>query len=212
MLNSLGNPFSFLVFIISLLFALSVHEAAHAWASNRLGDPTAKFAGRLTLNPLAHLDPIGTLLLFFFGFGWGKPVPIDEFNLNSPRRDVALISLAGPAANLISASIISLSLWLSYHLGINNLVIGRLALELVRLNVILGVFNLLPVYPLDGSKILVGFLPLKIAQNIDQFLKQYGILLLIFLFLPIFAGKSLIDLVIAPLANSVLNGLLFWLT
>ncbi len=212
MLNSLGNPFSFLVFIISLLFALSVHEAAHAWASNRLGDPTAKFAGRLTLNPLAHLDPIGTLLLFFFGFGWGKPVPIDEFNLNSPRRDVALISLAGPAANLISASIISLSLWLSYHLGINNLVIGRLALELVRLNVILGVFNLLPVYPLDGSKILVGFLPLKIAQNIDQFLKQYGILLLIFLFLPIFAGRSLIDLVIAPLANSVLNGLLFWLT
>jgi Zn-dependent protease len=211
MLSGLGDPFTFLIFIISLLFALSVHEAAHAWASNQLGDPTAKFAGRLTLNPLAHLDPIGTLLFLLFGFGWGKPVPVDEFNLNNPRRDVALISLSGPAANFLSASVISLLLWLTSQSGINNLVISRLSLGIIQLNIILGVFNLLPVYPLDGSKILVGFLPSRAAQNTDHFLKQYGILILIALFLPIFAGKSLINLTIAPLVNLIINKLLFWL-
>lgn len=210
-LSGLGDPFTFLTFIISLLFALSVHEAAHAWTSNQLGDPTAKFAGRLTLNPLAHLDPLGTLMLLFFGFGWGKPVPVDEFNLDNPRRDVALISLAGPTANLLSASLISFLFWLTLQLGINNLVISRLSLEAIQLNIILGIFNLLPIYPLDGGKILVGFLPAGVAQNIDRLLRQYGIFFLIIFFLPIFAGKSLIDLTIVPLANLFINTLLFWL-
>ncbi|MGI6278658.1 MAG: site-2 protease family protein [Patescibacteria group bacterium] len=210
MLTSFSNPFSLAIFVVSLLFALSIHEAAHAWAANHLGDPTAKFAGRLTLNPLAHLDPIGTILLFLFGFGWGKPVPIDEFNLNNPRRDGALISLAGPGANLIAATFFSFLWWLTYQLGNNGLIINNLMSGLIQLNVVLGLFNLLPVYPLDGSKILVGFLPEEAAQKIDNTLKQYGILVLIFLFLPIFFGQSLIDLLLVPAVKSIINLLLFW--
>jgi len=210
-LSSLNDPFTFLTFVISLLFALSVHEAAHAWTSNQLGDPTAKFAGRLTLNPLAHLDPIGTLMLLFFGFGWGKPVPVDEFNLDNPHRDVALISLGGPAANFLSASIVSFLFWLTLQLGIDNLIINRLSIEIIQLNIILGIFNLLPIYPLDGGKILVGLLPASAAQDIDRFLRQYGIFLLIVFFLPIFTGRSLANLTIAPLATLVINKLLFWL-
>ncbi len=210
MLTSFSNPFSLAIFVVSLLFALSIHEAAHAWAANHLGDPTAKFAGRLTLNPLAHLDPIGTILLFLFGFGWGKPVPIDEFNLNNPRRDGALISLAGPGANLIAATFFSFLWWLTYQLGNNGLIINNLMSGLIQLNVVLGLFNLLPIYPLDGSKILVGFLPEEAAQKIDNTLKQYGILVLIFLFLPIFFGQSLIDLLLVPAVKSIINLLLFW--
>ena len=213
MLN-FSDPFSSGISIISLLFALSIHEAAHAWAANRLGDPTAKFAGRLTLNPLAHLDPIGTIMLFFLGFGWGKPVPVDEFNLNNPRRDGAWISLAGPAANLIAAFFLGLLRWPIHYLGVNSLVINGLTLGLIKLNVVLGLFNLLPIYPLDGSKILVGILPKRIAQTVDSTLKRYGILLLILSFLPIFAGHSLITLVLIPMVNFaelVFIALPFWL-
>ena len=103
------NPLSFLIFLAALFLAISIHEAAHAWAADRLGDPTARFSGRLTLNPFAHLDPLGTLMLFLFGFGWGKPVPVDYYNLRQPRRDAALISLAGPLSNLILAIFISKS-------------------------------------------------------------------------------------------------------
>lgn len=202
MLN-FSDPFSSGVFIISLLLALSIHEAAHAWAANRLGDPTAKFAGRLTLNPLAHLDPIGTIMLFFFGFGWGKPVPVDEFNLNNPRRDSAWISLAGPATNLIAAFFLNLLRWPIHYLGMNSLVINGLILGSIKLNVMLGLFNLLPIYPLDGNKILVGILPKGVAQTVDSISKKYGILLLILSSLPIFAGHSLISLVLIPMINFV---------
>ncbi len=209
MLN-FSDPFSSGVFIISLLLALSIHEAAHAWAANRLGDPTAKFAGRLTLNPLAHLDPIGTIMLFFFGFGWGKPVPVDEFNLNNPRRDSALISLAGPGANLVTSIFLSFILWLTYQLDINGLVVASLISGLIQLNVVLGIFNLLPLYPLDGNKILTGFLPNRTASKIENITKQYGILLLIFAFLPIFSGQSLINVILVPIIRLIINGLLFW--
>ncbi|MDD3679326.1 MAG: site-2 protease family protein [Candidatus Shapirobacteria bacterium] len=212
MFAGLENPFSLLIFTISFLFSLSVHEAAHAWVADRFGDPTAKFSGRLTLNPLAHLDPIGTLLLLFFGFGWGKPVPIDEFNLNNPRRDTALISLGGPAANLISALFFSFFWWSTYQIGINNFVIDNLLPGLIHLNVILGIFNLLPIYPLDGSKILIGILPKKIAQTTEQILKQYGIFLIILVFLPIFSGQSLINLFLVPIINLIITTFLFWLT
>ncbi|MDD3532043.1 MAG: site-2 protease family protein [Candidatus Shapirobacteria bacterium] len=209
MLN-FSDPFSLLVFAISLLFALSIHEAAHAWTANRLGDPTAKFAGRLTINPLAHLDPMGTILLIFFGFGWGKPVPVDEFNLDNPRRDSALISLAGPGANLAAAILGSLILWLTHRLNINSLVTVSLMLGLIRLNVILGIFNLLPLHPLDGNKILTGFLPSQIASRVEKITRQHGILLLIFAFLPIFSGQSLINIILTPMIGLTVNGLLFW--
>lgn len=138
-----------LFLIISLLMAVSFHEAAHAWAANRLGDPTAKQNGRLTLNPLAHLDPIGTLALIFIHIGWGKPVPVNPNNLKHPSWYNFLIALSGPAVNLSLALISALIL----HFTANTAVLADFLSTFIALNIILMVFNLLPIPPLDGSKI-----------------------------------------------------------
>jgi len=135
--------------IISLLLAISFHEAAHAWAANRLGDPTARIAGRLTLNPLAHLDPIGTLALIFIHIGWGKPVPVNPNNLKHPSWYNFLIALSGPSVNLILALIAAVIL----HFTGNILTLADFLSTFIALNIILMVFNLLPIPPLDGSKI-----------------------------------------------------------
>ncbi|MCX6807908.1 MAG: site-2 protease family protein [Patescibacteria group bacterium] len=138
--------------IIALLPAITVHEWAHAFAAYKLGDPTAKTMGRLTFNPLAHLDMLGTLALIFFHFGWGKPVPVNPANFRRPLRDQALVSLAGPVSNIIFAAI--LMILLKYLLAPNTIIFTILVL-IAQINVILAVFNLLPFYPLDGSKILL---------------------------------------------------------
>lgn len=182
--------------------AISIHEAAHAWAADRLGDPTARFSGRLTLNPFAHLDPLGTLMLFLFGFGWGKPVPVDYYNLRQPRRDAALISLAGPLSNLILAIFISLVWRLGIYLSPpSGQILSFFFLPLLQLNLILGVFNLLPLNPLDGGKILTGLLPSPQSEAVERFLESYSLILLILLFLPLFGGYSLLDFIISPLVN-----------
>ena len=196
------NPLSFLIFLAALFLAISIHEAAHAWAADRLGDPTARFSGRLTLNPFAHLDPLGTLMLFLFGFGWGKPVPVDYYNLRQPRRDAALISLAGPLSNLVLAIFISL-VW---RLGIyfsppSGQIFSFFFLPLLQLNLVLGVFNLLPLNPLDGGKILTGLLPSPQSEAVEGFLESYSLILLILLILPLFRGYSLLDFIISPLIN-----------
>lgn len=189
--------------VLIILIAVSVHEFAHAWAADRLGDPTAKLEGRLTLNPLAHLDPIGTLTLFIFGFGWGKPVPIDRYNLQNPRRDEALISFAGPASNIILALIVGIIIkFFSPQLPITNY---QLLTSFLAINFGLAYFNLLPIPPLDGSKILFGLLPVETAIELEQTLSQYGIILLLMLFVPIFNGQSLISIVLWPLVNNSIN-------
>lgn len=205
-----NSPLAFLIWIIALLVAITIHEFSHAWMADRLGDPTAKLSGRLTLNPFAHLDPFGTLALLLFRFGWGKPVPFDPFNLRNPRRDAALISLAGPASNLILATILSVFLRIIITFFPVTLAasLSILILEpIIDLNIILGVFNLLPVHPLDGGKILVGVLPEEQARNIDDILNQYGLIIVIFLIFPIF-GASLASLIISPIINFILSLLL----
>lgn len=194
---------SFIAIIPALLVAITVHEFAHAAMADRLGDPTPRLMGRLTLNPLAHLDPIGTLMLFIFRFGWGKPVPIDIFNLRSPRRDSALISLAGPASNLILAILLSLLLRLfsinNQQLAISNLFFS----PLIFLNVALAVFNLLPIHPLDGFKIVLGFLPPEQADQWEE-LRSFGPLILFLLIFPLF-GQSLISTILGPIINFLLQ-------
>ena len=196
------NPLSFLIFLAALFLAISIHEAAHAWAADRLGDPTARFSGRLTLNPFAHLDPLGTLMLLLFGFGWGKPVPVDYYNLRQPRRDAALISLAGPLSNLVLAIFISLVWRLGIYLSPPSAqILSFFFFPLLQLNLVLGVFNLLPLNPLDGGKILTGLLPSPQSEAVESFLESYSLILLILLFLPLFRGHSLLDFIISPLIN-----------
>ena len=153
-----SNPLHILVMAVGLLLGIDVHECAHAWAANQLGDPTARYQGRLSLNPLVHLDPMGTLMMLFsafygFGIGWGKPVPVNPWNLRHGRVGQGVVAVAGPASNLILAAILALPL--RVHLVGGGLV-ATVWLTLISVNVGLALFNLLPVAPLDGAAVLKG--------------------------------------------------------
>lgn len=204
------NLIEAVVFLGSLLIAVTVHEFSHAWMADRLGDPTAKLKGRLTLNPLAHLDPVGTILLLTIGFGWGKPVPVYPGNFRNPRKDEALVSAAGAGSNLLLAVILSLILRSTLYAPVSaalNLFAVIIAF-LIRLNVMLAVFNLVPVSPLDGGAVLVGILPEDLAREVSLFLKKNGLLLLIILVFPLFGGSSLIFRIISPVINFLLSVLI----
>lgn len=198
------NPIAFFVWAIALLMAVDVHEFAHAWVADKLGDPTPRLNGRLTLNPLAHLDPLGTLALLIAHVGWGKPVPIDPFNLREPRRDSALISLAGPVSNFVLATLLALLLRILPIPQYLSILIS----PIIILSVGLGVFNLIPIPPLDGSKVLLGFLPRDLAVEWEETLNQYGIFFLLILFIPLFGQQPLVHTIISPIINVILNLLL----
>lgn len=199
--------------IISFLFAITVHEAAHGLAAYKLGDPTAKLDKRISLNPVRHIDLYGTVLvplfLIFIGspfiFGWAKPVIFDPYNLKNPRRDSAIISLAGPLTNIISAIIISVIFRFLFDPFSSIAFIYPLFQYLILINLVLGIFNLIPVHPLDGGKILVGFLPRENALEVDRFLKRYGLLILIFMIFPSFKGVSPFSAFMSPVINFLLN-------
>jgi Zn-dependent protease len=206
-----ANP---VILIIAFLFSLSIHEAAHAYVSDHLGDPTARLSGRVTLNPLAHLDPIGALLPLFLLltgspiiFGWGKPVPFDPFNLRNPRRDAAIISFAGPASNLLLAVFLSIIFRLVTAFLIPSSIVLSFLELMIAINVMWALFNLLPIHPLDGGKVLIGLLPRDLAIKWDEVLNQYGLIILIFLIFPFF-GVSGVILILSPIINLILNILL----
>ncbi|NLC59239.1 MAG: site-2 protease family protein [Armatimonadetes bacterium] len=169
---------------LALLIAIPVHEFAHAWTARWAGDPTAEAQGRVTLDPLKHLDPVGTFMLLFSGlFGWGRPVPVNPFNFRSPRWGMVLVSAAGPASNLLLAAVLGV---IGFRLGvITGIDVGyqRLVVQLIAINLGLALFNLIPVPPLDGSKILVGLLPSEQAIKVATVLERYGMLLLLVLVL-----------------------------
>ena len=190
-----------LIWAGALLIAVTIHEFAHAFIADKLGDPTPGMQGRISLNPLRHLDPIGTLMLILFRFGWGKPVQFDPFNLRHPKRDSALIALAGPASNLILATLLSLTIRL-----IPGSLLAVLAVPLILMNINLAIFNFLPVPPLDGAKVLYGILPMEWAEEYNHFMKDYGMILLILLIIPI-GGISIAINLILPVI-SWLSGLL----
>ena len=201
---------SLLLGVVYLIISIGIHEFAHAYAADRLGDPTARAAGRLTLNPLAHIDPVGTValpLLFMlissgsFSFGWGKPTPFDPYNLQKPRRDTGIISLAGPLSNLLLAGLISLAInFLPYGISV-------FLAPLVFTNISLAVFNLIPVGPLDGQKIVFGLLPRDLAYEYQIIMNRYGKIILFLLIFPIF-GSSPIAAIISPIVNIIAGFLL----
>lgn len=183
------NPLLFAVVAVALVFSVTIHEFSHAYVASKLGDPTAKDLGRVSLNPLAHLDPLGTLALLIAGFGWGKAVPINYYNLKNPKRDAAVISFAGPGSNFLMATglivvVKAIELLISTNTASGPismiLLLNTFLYPIILYNVVLGVFNLLPIEPLDGFKIVNGILPPKLAVQWVQ-LAPYGIFILIFL-------------------------------
>ena len=191
-------PLEVLVLLIPvLLFALVFHEFSHGWVANKLGDPTAKYAGRLTLNPMVHLDILGSLMILFVGFGWAKPVPVDSRYLANPRIDMMKIAFAGPAANLLLALIAGTIIRITGYMG----VLTSMLIMFTQINIMLAVFNMIPIPPLDGSQIFSG---LMVRHNPDIVMKlqMYGPQILMGLILfGMFTKFSPIWMIISPFVN-----------
>ncbi|MDD5740145.1 MAG: site-2 protease family protein [Candidatus Peribacteraceae bacterium] len=221
MLNSFVSP----PFLISILIAISVHEASHGWIAARLGDPTAYNAGRLTLNPIAHLDLMGALMFLVVGFGWAKPVPVNPMYFSHPRRDTALVSLAGPLSNLLLGSLsffvlilllkgqVSGSAFGLLSVGGDRSVVEQLLLQIlgssVFINLGLMAFNLLPIAPLDGSKILHIFIPLKYEDQYETFMQRGPMILLILILAGIFLNVPILSTWVFGIVNITMHTLLF---
>ena len=195
-----------------LLLALTLHEYAHGYVAYRLGDPTARDAGRLTLNPLSHLDPIGTIAFFFIKFGWAKPVPVNPYYFKNPRKDMLWVALAGPITNLLLA--VASALLLKAMIGTATLIPYSTMLEAILvplynmlvasvwINLVLCIFNFLPIPPLDGSRILTGLLPENLARTYASF-ERYGFIVILIL-----AFSGVLGTVIFPVIRFANNLLL----
>ena len=160
--------------VLALALGITVHEFAHAYRAEKAGDPTPRAAGRISLNPIDHYDPIGTTMILLFGLGWAKPVPVNPAMFRRPRRDEIMVSLWGPLSNLILAVILAIPI----RLGLAGIYAETLVI-ILYLQLVLAVFNLIPVYPLDGSHILSALLPADKARKLDAIYHQYGPFLLI---------------------------------
>lgn len=196
------------IMLVPGLFAITVHEVSHGWVADRCGDPTARLMGRLTLNPLRHLDPIGTLLLLVVGFGWAKPVPVNFANLRQIRHDMIWVAAAGPLSNFALALISGLLLrFLGTLPPDGGVVAGAIVVPIslmaafsLYINVILGTFNLLPIPPLDGGRVLAGLLPPARSASLAR-LEPFGFLILIGLIFFTGFGRLLHSVAIDPLVG-----------
>lgn len=209
MFNLTNIIYSFIV----LFSAITVHEYAHGYVAYKLGDPTAKSMGRLTLNPLAHLDPLGALMLIFCHFGWAKPVPVNPYYFDEPKKDMVLVSIAGPLSNVLFAFVIAtlypfLLVFMPSLFGVSTF-LGGLFFACISINISFAVFNLIPFPPLDGSKILFSVLPNHIYNTFLTY-ERYGTILLLLLSFSGILGRIL-DTVINPVFGLYLDWINFLL-
>jgi Zn-dependent protease len=198
------------IWAVPVLAAVILHEVAHGWVANRLGDPTAARAGRLTLNPIPHVDPVGTVVLPLllvaagspFVFGWARPVPVSFANLRNPKRDMVKVALAGPATNVVLAVASALVFRAAggWHAHVGGL--AEMALASVQINVVLAVLNMVPILPLDGGRVLAGILPRAQALKFAR-LEPYGMIILMAL---LFTGT--LGQILGPVRNLLLHALL----
>ncbi len=206
-MNELSTIQQVVVLVLPVLFAITVHEAAHGWVANKLGDSTAKQQGRVTLNPIKHIDPLGTVilplgmyLLTGFMFGWAKPVPVDWRNLRNPRRDMALVAIAGPGSNLIMALLWAVGMQIGVHLlevlpwvGYPLIYMGTAG---IMINTVLMVLNLLPILPLDGGRVVASLLPAKLALPYAR-LEPWGLFIIVGLL-----ASGLLGSIIGPVLST----------
>ena len=198
------------IMLVPALLAVTLHEVAHGFSAEKFGDPTARLLGRLTLNPLKHLDPIGTIALLVFGFGWARPVPVNTNNLRRPQKDMVWVSLAGPLANLMLALFCALLLRVVVFVAASlpeasQLLsfikpVGLMAAFGLYINIILCLFNLLPIPPLDGGRVLMGILPEKQSQMLRR-IEPFGMLLIVFLIF----GTSIWSAAFGPAVHHVVS-------
>ena len=170
------NPLAFVLVAVPLLYSVIIHEVAHGWVAYRMGDPTAKWLGRLSLNPLKHLDPLGTVMIFLVGFGWAKPVPININNIPDRRKGLIFVSSAGIVANILLA--LAAQLFFRLFFMPPTGVIPILLFYVVQINITLAALNLIPIPPLDGSKILMGIAPRRLGYFLSR-LERYGLFIII---------------------------------
>lgn len=201
--NAANDPTGFIGFLIAIVLGITVHEFMHAYVAHRLGDDTGRLMGRMSLNPMAHLDIFGSLLIVLIGFGYGKPVPVNESRLRGGRASWPFVAAAGPLTNFALAALCAIPI----RFGGAELLGGAyldVLLSIVYFNCLLGIFNLIPIPPLDGSKILYGLLPPSAAYGWRTY-EQYGPLLLMLLFF--FGGSIFFNIVIVP-ARAIASALL----
>ncbi len=196
------NLNNLIISIPTILYALTIHEYFHGWTANKFGDPTAKLQGRLTLNPIAHIDILGALCFVFAHFGWGKPVPVNPNNFKNPRRDNMIVSFAGPASNFVSALLFGIIFQLlrntSFIPSGASAVLYSLLLTGIVINLSLAFFNMIPLFPLDGSHILEGLLPYRMAVKYKEIERYSPFILLGLIIMGNYAGISVLGRILSP--------------
>lgn len=212
MLTGLLNVNRLITLAILLVTSMPIHEWAHAWTAFQLGDDTAARQGRLTINPLAHLDQVGTFSLLLFGFGWGKPVPVNPYRLRGDwRRNFALVSIAGPLSNLVLAMLGAIPFrlgWLTLYGGSSVISPQTILVQFISINLVLMIFNLIPFPPLDGSRVLTWLLPQQWAAKFER-LEQFGgpgLMLVLFLL----SRVGILGMILSPFMNFMFRALLVY--